>query len=371
MTASRLTYCSNIHLAESWSEVRRALETHVPEIKARCCPDSSFPLGVWISHQALTQCEVEGPEQFGRWCEEAGCHVLTLNGFPFGRFHLGTVKSRVYLPDWRDPRRADYTVRLATLLDSWLPAGEPGSISTVPLGWGPHLADDDLGAVTQNLRTTLEHLDRLRQRSGKEILLALEPEPGCRLQTTDDVVAFFGDLDLPPALRSLLGLCYDACHQAVLFEGPEESLSALAQAGVKVAKVQASSALRLMPGAAPACLRPFAEDRYLHQTVISTDEGTLAYADLPEALDAHPGPAVGEWRVHMHVPVFLEDLGEGLATTRPFLEQVLDTVDPAVPVEVETYTFSVLPEELRAGSVEESIVRELTWVQSKRQEEGR
>ena len=124
--------------------------------------------------------------------------------------------------------------------------------------------------------------------------------------------------------------------------------------------------LRLLPGADPELLRPFAEDRYLHQTVINAGEGALAYADLPEALAAHPGPAAAEWRVHMHVPIFLEELGQGLATTRPFLQRVLQRVAPAVPVEVETYTFSVLPSTLRADTAEESIVRELQWVQGQR-----
>ena len=206
MTRPRLTYCSNIHPAEGWDEVRRALAAHAPGVKARVCPDDSFPLGLWLSHLALAQCEADDdPEPFEGWLRDEGCHVLALNGFPFGAFHHGTVKSRVYLPDWRDPRRADHTCRLATLLDRWLPDGEPGSISTVPLGWGPHLAGEDLSLVEGNVALALEHLDRLRQRSGKQIMLALEPEPGCRLQRTDDVVAFFQGLTLRDNLRELLG----------------------------------------------------------------------------------------------------------------------------------------------------------------------
>jgi hypothetical protein len=229
------------------------------------------------------------------------------------------------------------------------------------VGWGPHLEGEDLGAVKRNLIVTLEHLDRLRQRSGKQILLALEPEPGCRLQRAADVADFFFELRLPHDLRELLGLCYDACHQAVLFEDAHASMDALENAGIPVARLQASSALRLLPGADPELLRPFAGDRYLHQTVIQTDAGPRQYADLPEALAAHPGPVAGEWRVHVHVPIFLEELGHGLATTRPFLQQALERAAPGVPVEVETYTFSVLPEALRAGAVEDSIVRELRW----------
>lgn len=362
VSPSRITYCSNIHPAESWYDVRYSLQRHAPEVKARCSPDCPFPLGIWLSHRAVKECEAEGPERFAAWCGDNGCYVLTLNGFPFGRFHRGEVKEQVYLPDWRDSRRARYTCGLATLLDRWLPVGAPGSISTVPVGWGPDIAANDLALVRENLVEALEHLDRLRQRSSKQITLALEPEPGCHLQTTGDVLAFFGSLDLPEALRPLLGLCYDTCHQAVLFEDPRASLRALARAGIPLAKVQASSALRLLEGADPSLLSPFALDRYLHQTVIRRTGGLSFYPDLPPALAANMA-SDEQWRVHVHVPIFLERLGPGLATTRPFLEQVLDALDPAVPLEVETYTFSVLPPELRQDSLADSIAREVCWVQ--------
>ena len=358
-----LTYCSNIHPVESWGDVRSSLERHAPKIRASVCPNEPFPLGIWLSERAVAGCEAEGPESFGAWCEANGCYVLTLNGFPMERFHGTTIKQRVYRPDWRSARRVDYTRRLATLLDHWLPGDRPGSISTVPVGWGPEIEVGDLPHVHRNLRAVLEHLDRLRQRSGKQILLALEPEPGCHLQTTGDLLAFFEALDLPPPLRPLLGLCYDTCHQAVLYEDPLVSLRTLERAGIPIAKVQASSALRL-EGNHPACLRAFCDDGYLHQTVLRTAGGLQPFDDLPGALDGHAGLA-REWRVHVHVPVFLEHLGGGLATTRPFLEQVLAEVGGRLPVEVETYTFSVLPPELQSDTLEQSIIRELLWVRDR------
>lgn len=361
----RLTYCSNIHPAESWEDLRRALCDNLPEVKSGCSPDAPFPLGIWLSNQAVQQCDGQQQGRFADWCEAHGCYVLTLNGFPHGSFHQGVVKQQVYLPDWRSPRRAEYSCRLATLLDRWLPQGEPGSISTVPVGWGSQIKNGDLAQVRQNLLAVLEHMDRLRQHSGKQIVLALEPEPGCHLQSTEDVLSFFGTLALPEDLRPLLGLCYDCCHQAVLFEDPEQSLRALQTARIPLAKVQLSSALRLPAGGDPACLRPFAEDRYLHQTVIRSDGRLWAHSDLPQALASQAGQR-GEWRVHLHVPIFLQQLGHGLATTRPFLERVLQLVDPAVPLEVETYSFSVLPAELQQQRLTDSIVRELRWVLKQR-----
>jgi hypothetical protein len=71
-----------------------------------------------------------------------------------------------------------------------------------------------------------------------------------------------------------------------------------------------------------------------------------------------------EWRVHFHVPVFLERL-PAFDTTQSFLSEIL-ALHKANPIsshlEVETYTWDVLPEDLRAGSVVDAVVRELNWV---------
>ena len=356
----RLTYCSNVHPAHGWGGVLRALAAHVPAVKASACTDAAFPLGLWLSQRALAECERDAPDRLTDWADAAGAYVLTLNGFPYDRFHGRRVKERVYLPDWRSPDRADYTCRLATLLDRWLPADAPGSISTVPVGWRPWIGEDDLPVVRRNLVDVLEHLDALRQGSGKRIVLALEPEPGCYLERIGELVEFVDRLALPASLRGLLGACYDACHQAVLFEEAGATLDLLRDAEVPVAKVQASSALRL-PGADPSGLERFDDGVYLHQTTMRTADGTVAFSDLPEALAGHGG-AGEEFRVHVHVPVFLEQIDDDCLTTRSFLEEVLRRIEPDVPVEVETYTWHVLPPEVRGESLAESLARELTWV---------
>ena len=359
----QITYCSNIHPAESWKGIRQSLDSHIPELKARFSRDEPFPLGIWLSHRALGECELEGPERFLDWCEARGCFVLTLNGFPYGPFHGAPVKERVYLPDWRSPLRVDHSRRLATILDQWLPAGLQGSISTLPVGWKPWIHPEDLPLVRRHLVLVLEHLDGLRQRSGKEILLALEPEPGCFLETSSEAISFFQELDLPDHLRPLLGLCYDACHQAVLFEDPRGSLRALRDARIPIAKVQASCALRF-PGGDPSCMEAFCEGTYLHQTVIRTEEGLMAFPDLPQALAGHRGRG-HEWRVHLHVPLFLERVSEGCLTTRSFLEEILGLLEPEVPIEVETYTWHLLPPGLRGSSLTECLLRELCWVRER------
>ena len=76
---------------------------------------------------------------------------------------------------------------------------------------------------------------------------------------------------------------------------------------------------------------------------------------------------VEEWRVHFHVPVFVDQLTD-CASTQPFLKEILPLFGPDIPLEVETYTWTVLPPDLRTATVIESIVREIEWVKTEREQ---
>jgi hypothetical protein len=358
-----ITYCSNIHPGDSWVETFTALRQHVPAVKAAVSPEQPFPIGLRLSQRAAVELTTGENRRFTDWLRENDCFVPTVNGFPYGSFHGERVKEQVYLPDWRRPERAAYTICLADLLAGWLPEGMTGSISTVPVGLKGGFSEQDLTAVRQQILTVLSHLQALRQDRGVRIVLALEPEPGCLLETTDEVCDFLAALALPPDLRDLIGVCYDCCHQAVEFETPAASLARLAAAGVRIAKVQVSSALRLL-APTPAALKPFDEPRYLHQVVVRSRNGDLSrYQDLPEAIARHPVAAGDEWRCHFHVPIFVAEAG-GHGTTRSFIEEILPLLPPELLLEVETYTWEVLPPELRSGSVTASIIRELQWLEA-------
>lgn len=362
-----ITYCTNIHPGESWDETFSNLLRHLPAVKAAVSPGAPFPVGLRLSARAAQECDARAASEFARWLEQNGLFVPTINAFPFGSFHAAQVKERVYLPDWRDAGRADYTLRLAALLDGWLPQGCLGSLSTVPVAFRNGFSGEEFPAVRGNLLRVLEGLDRLHQKSGKSILLALEPEPGCLLETVADVVQFFQRMDFPEGLRRRLGVCLDCCHHAVEFEEPAQALAALAQAGIPIAKVQVSSAPRLeAPG--PELLALFDEPCYLHQVVIRGPAGDLSrYPDLPEALQAHPAQPGEEWRVHFHIPVFIGQT-ERFGTTRGFIEEILPLLDAGTLLEVETYSFDVLPKELRKESVDASIIREIQWLQEVRRD---
>jgi hypothetical protein len=101
--------------------------------------------------------------------------------------------------------------------------------------------------------------------------------------------------------------------------------------------------------------------------VARTGRGLVRYVDLPEALAALPDAPADEWRIHFHAPVFLEELGP-FRSTQPFLREILalQAREPIAPhLEVETYTWDVLPQEFRSADVVDDVVRELSWVRER------
>ena len=365
-----ITYCSNIHPGESFEDIFWNLRTHLLAVKKAVSPNEPFPIGLRLSNRASLEIDEKTSAQFHEWCLEHDCFVPTINGFPYGTFHSSLVKEDVYLPNWRYSERAIYTKRLATLLDSWLPEKVTGSISTVPIGFRRHLEQKYYPLVRQNLLSVLEYLDWLKQKSGKEIILSLEPEPGCLLETVEDFLLFFEKMKVPEGLKECLGICLDCCHQAIEFEEPKESLRLLSEAKIKIGKVQLSSALKVEDFNRET-LERFCEPNYLHQVVIRGRDGALThYDDLPVALKDHRGEAGEEWRIHFHLPIFIEKM-DHYGTTRYFVEEILPLLDREILLEVETYTWDVLPPELRTETITQSIIREIEWVKAQRDETNR
>jgi sugar phosphate isomerase/epimerase len=385
--AQHLTYCTNIHPGESLAEVRAALATFVPQVKAQVSPTEPFGVGLRLSQLAAAQLAAAGQvAELRDWLERHGMYVFTLNGFPYGAFHGARVKERVYEPDWRTSARVEYTTQLTAALAGLLPDGVAGSISTVPGAWKTKgMSSAELAGIAEHVLQSAAGLVKTWQDTGREISLALEPEPGCVLETIDEAVAFFGAhlfsdraaarlaeltglsrAEAAARARIHLGLCLDACHAAVEFEDPVQLLAALGRAGVEVKKLQISSGLRVprVDRAARDALAAFAEDTYLHQTVEQRGGVLTRYADLPEAIAAARFDGQAEWRIHFHVPVFLERYGV-LESTQGFLRELLRLHRErpiSAHLEVETYTWDVLPADLRAQAVTAAISRELQFV---------
>lgn len=391
---AHLTYCTNIHPGETWPEVRANLARYLVPVRERVAPGVPFGVGLRLSAEAARAlAEPEALAELRRFFELHDLYLFTINGFPYGAFHGRPVKAEVYLPDWLDPARLEYTNRLADILAALLPAGLNGTISTVPGAFAPRVTDRE-GAqrMARSMLAHVAHLVQLRATTGQLIALALEPEPCCFLETIAETVEFFTQHLLAPpqvaalaavtgldiasavsAIREHIGVCLDACHMAVEFEDPTAVLEALHTAGIQVAKVQVTAGLRVMLASADSdgldALARFADDVYLHQVVERRPDGTLRrYLDLPQAIDtAREDGAPREWRIHFHVPVFQERLGrfEGTQTYVSDLLQAVRARDACSQFEVETYTWDVLPEEFRSEGIVGGIVRELEWTASR------
>ena len=371
------------------------LETYATQVKLLAAGDSTLPVGLWFS-EASAESLLQGhrASEFRQWLEHRGLAAYTLNGFPHGDFHQSVVKHAVYEPTWTSSARSSYTKSLALILDALLPAGHCGSISTLPLGWphAPWHAENFHDAADQ-LHEVAIYLDRLSQRRGSEIVLAIEPEPGCVLNTADDLVEYFEHYLLrgPHAelARRYITVCHDICHSGVMFEPQVEALEKYRQAGIRVGKVQVSSAVHVpwdevadQPQAQQEMLQQvqaFNEARYLHQTTRSDAPNRQVdlLEDLGLALEKWTRPALPTqpWRIHFHVPIFVESFGllrttqADIAVACRFLEQHKLSSVAERPwftghYEVVTYAWPVLPAELQADDLAHGIARELKFFDS-------
>jgi sugar phosphate isomerase/epimerase len=355
-----LAYCSNVHPADDLDGVAAQLERYAARVRARL-DVPVLGVGLWVAAPAL---HPDAGPRLSSHLARLGLEVVTLNGFPYKAFHAPVVKRDVYWPHWAQDARRDYSLGLAELLAVLLPAGiEEGSISTLPLGWREGWDDAAQGAALNALADLASELEALHARTGKRIRLALEPEPGCTVETVAQACDALAGL-----APDWIGVCLDACHLAVQFETAGEAVERLRASGVAIVKTQVSNALRVPdPSSAEGreLLARFDEPRFLHQVRERVNSHVHGTDDLPEALEgALPGR--DEWRVHFHVPVNTAE-----HTTQDELEQTLtELAGGKQPLtrhyEVETYTWSVMrdapqdDEGLAAG-----LAAELEWTRDR------
>ncbi|MEI8242791.1 MAG: metabolite traffic protein EboE [bacterium] len=384
-SSAHLTYCLNVHPGETLGDVFAAIRGHAVPIRELVAPGQRFGLGLRIAGAASQELEAaDRMAELQALLAEQNLYAFTINGFPFGTFHGARVKEQVYHPDWRTDERREYTCRLARQLAALLPAGLTGSISTVPGSYKAWIRSaGDVAAMAGQLAAAAAFLSRLHRETGREIHLGLEPEPDCFLETTAEATAFFCEQLLPQGrarvagllgctptaaeaiIRRHIGICFDTCHLALQFEDLVASLRQLADAGIRISKMQISAALAARGDLAAAeALRPFCDPVYLHQVKARAGGRVVSRGDLADALAALPELAVEEWRVHFHVPLYFVPDGL-LASTADQLTPAFFRAAAELGVEhfeIETYTFDVLPEILRRRGVDRSVADEYGWV---------
>ncbi|MGY2289783.1 metabolite traffic protein EboE [Pseudomonas sp. SDO528_S397] len=382
-SATQLGYCSNVHPTADLAGLRASVDRHFQGVRVlRGLHEQDS--GLWICAHAARELQAPAARAaFMALLRRSGLRLTSLNGFPYGEFHQGAVKAEVYRPSWAEPQRLAYTLDLARFLAQALPPDCPrGVISSVPFGYA---ATWNAALQTQadaHLRQLTAELAALHRESGKHIVVCLEMEPDCVLENTDQAIAFFQRWQACDPHHAHLALCFDVCHQAVMFEDCDLSLSRLREAGVPVGKVQLSNALscrlplddQTRRAQVLDTLGDFAETTYLHQVKARDAQGRrVAWPDLPAALSAcaHPAQRYTELRIHFHIPLFSERLLlPELCGTQHALAQTFDFMarhaDFRPVLEVETYSWGVLPAPLRPDTEHAQllgIAAELQWVE--------
>jgi hypothetical protein len=309
-------------------------------------------------------------EAFKQWLEETRTYVFTINGFPYGSFHGTRVKEKVFQPDWTELARLDYTKDLFRILAAIATPGTGASVSTLPGSHKSFAADESL--IRQNLIELAEWLEGLAVTTGHDFHLGLEPEPLGHFENTAETIAFFDRLlaEAPDAAVVLrrIGLNYDSCHFALEYDDARTSLDALVSAGIRISKIHLSSALAFDPRdpAAMDAIRSFNEPVYFHQVLLRDTAGNITrFADLPDFLESEVDLTnTEEARVHFHIPLDAEPaapLGSTRDQVRAVLEWRNQHPDACQHFEIETYTWGVMPAEMRRP-VEEQIAGEYQWV---------
>ncbi|MEI7898817.1 MAG: metabolite traffic protein EboE [bacterium] len=390
-----IPYCLNIHPGESLADTCAAIERYALAVKARVSAHVPYPLGLRLAATAAEElADPAALESFRDLLARNGLFVTGINGFPYGTFHNTTVKTAVYQPDWSTPERLNYTGRLGSLLAAILPEGRIGNISTVPLGYKASrvpfqsfASSSEPSLHVRQIAVMAEFLYDLKQTTGREIVLALEPEPDCLLEDTADVIAWFEDEllvegkrwlssrgrrtphEAEALLRTTIGLCLDTCHFAVEFEDPLTALARFESACIRVARIQLSAAIRTtITDESLTRLAAFIDPVYLHQTKIRLPRGRIvSFPDLTkEALESARQHAGCELRTHFHVPLFYTGdavLGSTHIDLSP--EFFAHVQAYGYPLEIETYTYNVLPTALRSADIVDSLVAEHEWVMSR------
>lgn len=387
-----LTYCSNIYSSDTWNDIFVNLKKNIPKISSKLSINKPFGIGLRLSNKAATQLlENNNIVVFQEWLNENNYYVSTINGFVYGNFYNTNIKDKVYKPDWTTLERANYNNLLIEILSKLCPIGKEIGFSTAPLGYKFSLNKEketsDNNLVINYLLILLKKLIYIEKLENKTIHIDFEPEADCLLENIHDVINFFEksllinlaskltedlNITLPEAKNYILKhlrICYDICHQSVQFEDHLKNFEILNKRNIKIGKIQLSSALEINVkkhtlNNLKIDLDKFKDEIYLHQVVIKNFDGSFTkYRDLPEALENFSDNKESFWRIHYHLPIFAENYNN-LFTTRKELQTIINFLKTS-PItsclEIETYTWEILPKELKFNLIE-SIVKEYEWI---------
>jgi hypothetical protein len=385
-----LTYSTLVHPGDTWADMKNSLQTYLPGVKKKFSPDKPMGVSLRLSGSSVETLLAQPEER--AWLKNflivENLYVFTVNAFPYGPFKNQIVKAEVYEPDWTTEQRTKYTMNIADILSEVTGKDVEPTIQTAPLAFRPKVISAEYqNEFNQNIYRVIAHLMNLEIRTGRRVKLAVEPEPFCFLETIPETVDWFNEkiytLEAAKAIsqysgqplsecfgaaRRYLGVVLDICHQSVEFENISEDIGALNDSCIPIFKLQEAAALQVgvVTPEIVAELKKYTGTIYLSQTTQLKDGVLKRFLNLEEAIEEYEQDPSGtrEWRTHFHVPVFLKDLGP-FQTTRGGIDAALKehAKNPlSNHLEIETYTWDVLPEHLKTGDISEYVLRELEYV---------
>lgn len=347
-----LSYCADVHPVDDLADLVARLDDFAAPVR-RAVPLDRLGVGLRLppSVAAMLAGDRSARRRLRVELAARGLEVVTLNASPLGD---------VFGPSWCDPARLRYTVDCASVLADLLPdRAVYGTISTIALGprngWSP--ADDAAGrALIDSLTETLKALDSVH---GRPVTLAVEPQPGCVLETVAEAVGWLAGRVDP----RYVGLCLDACHLAVSFADPGTTVSGVYRAGLAVLKLQASAALQVERPQDPAIraalvgrLGPVRERRL--------GGGTLGAADFTAALVDLPGQQ--PWRLDVHLPLHVKPAAPFRATRKVLRATVAAVIAEAGVAEFPLVEVETFPSPLASApnGFAADLAADLAWVAS-------
>jgi len=385
-------YSTNVHPGEDLAAVRGSLRDFTAAIRRRVFGERPCGLELRIGIGSARELESSRARSaFREFLAEQGLVLFSVNAYPLSDFHARRVKETVYQPSWADAERARWTNRIGRIVDDLAPDGLGVSVSTLGGCFRGHGHDEAVfRKLARNYLATCEAFLEVSDHSGRDLTLAVEPEPETTFETTRDVADFFEEYLLPLAiehwkgrgssarieadLRRVFSVNIDTCHLSVLFEDQVESLRLLERRGLRLGKAHVTNAVALRnPRRSPRAwedLRAMDEPRYFHQVCASDANGkitwrTLDLDRLPKRLERGKHPEIAEIRSHFHVPLYLRRFRR-LATTRDDTERALAEIVRQGSCEhlvFETYTWPILAGRNVGGSeIIDGISREYRWL---------
>ncbi len=376
MSAPVLGYATNCYPGDSLEELMTSLGGEVAAVRELLGGDGPLALSVRISTRQARELASEPAklDELGAALRNAGARVIGANAFPISAPKDGVYKDGIFAPDWRTDERPETTLAIARAVAGLIDEGDRGVLSA-PTGtyrpWPGADSSDARKDCARRLKDCALELERISAETGRDIVLALEPEPYSTADTLSTILPYFRELlfvgESEAVARRRLGINLDLCHAAVLFEDAAENMRAYEREGISLFGVHVSAALRApQPANRVEDLRKFDEPVYLHQVSALDETGTILFR-WPDLRNFLRQPMkvlrrLSEARVHFHVPVFAERLG-GLKTTSNLTWQAVRAARDEKLTDlfiVETYTWPQLEgTEGAAPSVAEGIAREL------------